>query len=98
MKLAAWRRQNTLRCKAVALQLGDIVVMASQALLAAASKLRAVPKKAKPKRAPKQSRPPSGSPLNGLPSDADSLAALLPDVVRLLVLCIQCFSCLQCIP
>lgn len=59
--------------------------MASQALLAAASKLKAVPKKPKPKRAPKQSRPPSGSPLSGLPSDADSLAALLPDVVRLLV-------------
>lgn len=63
--------------------------MASHALLAAASKLKAVPKKPKPKRAtPKQSRLPSGSPLHGLPTDADTLAALLPDVVRLLLLCI----------
>ena len=75
-------RQSTLRCKAVALQLGDIVVMASQALLGAAAALKAAAPK-KHKRSPKQGlKPPSSSPLAGLPADAVALAALMPDLVQ----------------
>jgi hypothetical protein len=75
-------RQNLLRCKLVAVQLGEVVVMASQALLGALAALKGSSKKGSRRGALLKggAKPPSLH-LRKLVPDTAALVDLLPDQV-----------------
>ena len=75
-------RQSAVGCKLVSLQLGDAVVMATQAALAALLAMQpSVPKAKKALKSPKPAKQPL---LAKLPADLGFLGDLVPEAVRAL--------------
>ena len=73
-------RQSAVGCKLVSLQLGDAVVMATQAALAALLAMQ--PSAPKPKKALKSPKPAKQPLLAKLPADLSFLGDLVPEAVR----------------
>lgn len=75
-------RQSAVGCKLISLQLGDAVIMATQAALAALMAMQpALPKAKKALKSPKPGKQPL---LAKLPADLGFLGDLVPEAVRIL--------------
>ena len=79
-RLLLWCRQSAVGCKQVSVQLGDAVVMATQAALAALVAMQ--PSAPKPKKALRSPKPGKQPLLAKLPADLGFLGDLVPEAVR----------------